>query len=99
MRKQYKEALYFVTYPHKMTHYFLNRGVEILRLGIFSLISMLSFTYGHFKTTPGIWSTIGWLVAIASNVFLILVMSQAVNRLLTMLRATYFVVTSFENSC
>jgi Ca2+/Na+ antiporter len=81
MRKEYEEALYFVTYPHRMTHYFLNRSIEVLRLGIFLFIAMLSLIYGPFKTQPGVWSTITWLTAIGVYMFLILVISQSVNQL------------------
>lgn len=35
MRADYEEAHYFFTYPHRMTHYFLNRAIELLRWTMF----------------------------------------------------------------
>jgi hypothetical protein len=81
MRKEYEEALYFHTYPHKMTHYFLNRGIELLRFGLILLIVMWSVIYGGFRTEPQTWNVFAWLAATGVSLFLVLMVSQAVNGL------------------
>lgn len=74
-RKEYDEARYFVMYPDKMTHYFLNRGLEVLRLSVFLLIVFIGMAYLPANT---LWNMIGFGVPI---IFLILTISQAVNQL------------------
>lgn len=78
MRKEYEEALYFVTYPDKMTHYFLNRGLELLRLSVFLLMVFIALTYAPTKPLPGIWEVIP---PGAAMLYLVIVISQSVNRL------------------
>jgi hypothetical protein len=80
-RKQYEEALYFVTNPHKMTHYFLNRNAEVLRLGIFLFIALLGMTYNPFKDMSTAWRAAAWFSVAACYLFLLQVISQTVNRL------------------
>jgi len=78
MRKEYEEARYFVTYPDKMTHYFLNRGLEVLRLSVFLLVAFFGLNYVPSKPLPGIWEVMPLGAAI---VYMILVISQSVNEL------------------
>jgi hypothetical protein len=78
MRKEYEEALYFVTYPDRMTHYFLNRGLEVLRLGVFFLMVFIGFICVPTKPLPGIWEVIPCGVLI---LYVIIVINQSVNQL------------------
>jgi hypothetical protein len=80
MRTQYEEALYFVTYPHRMTHYFLNRTVEIIRLALFLGIFMLGIALMR-PTTTGWVSVTQAIGFVCATFFLIWEISRSVNRL------------------
>jgi hypothetical protein len=86
MKKEYEEAYYFVLYPHRMTHYFLNRGIEIFRLGLFLLILTVLLIYGPpqptVKTQATTWLGLMEGISFAAvYMFLILVITQSVNKL------------------
>ena len=79
MRKEYEEALYFVTYPHKMTQYFLNRALEIIRLSVFLGIFFVGITW--IRPTTGWVSTFEGITSACGLLFLIWEISGSVNRL------------------
>jgi len=81
MRKEYEEAYYFVTYPHKMTHYFINRGLEVLRLSLFAILAAGWFAVTPMKTGPGTPSLLTWIPPIFGFAFILWVISQSVNEL------------------
>jgi hypothetical protein len=78
MRKEYEEALYFVTYPHKMTHYFLNRGVGFLQLLIFLVLGVLSL--GHIPPTAWAPAWMG-ITTILLLFWMLFTIIQGINRL------------------
>jgi hypothetical protein len=80
-RKQYEEAYYFVTYPHKMTHYFLNRGLELFRLSILAIIGWGGFLWSPIKIAPGILGSVSWLIGFGGLFFLLVIIFQSVNDL------------------
>ena len=79
MRKEYEEALYFVTYPHKMTHYFLNRALEVIRLSLFLGLVIVGLNWTH--PTTGWGSLFGGITYVCALLFLIFEISGSVNRL------------------
>jgi hypothetical protein len=89
MRKEHEEAYYFLLYPHRMTHYSLNRGIELLRLGLFLLaLIMFGLLYGSTPTLPTAtmphaawWGVATVITAMSIYAFLIYVITQSVNRL------------------
>ena len=81
MRADYEEALYFVTNPHRMTHYFLNRGVELLRWCVLLFLAVGGLAYAPFKVDRGIWGTTSALIWAGGILFFIIAFSQQVNEL------------------
>jgi hypothetical protein len=81
MRKQYEEAYYFFTYPHRMTQYFLNRGLELLRLSVFFVLTIAWFVLTPVPGTRGVWSMLSALIPSGVTLFLIFTISQSVNNL------------------
>jgi hypothetical protein len=81
MRADYEEAHYFFTYHHRLTHYFLNRAIEILRQ-----IMFVGIGFGYWmlvRPTPPLtgWAHFSqWLITVGL-VFSIVSLSQEVNRL------------------
>lgn len=80
MKKEYEQAYYFVLYPHRMTHYFLNRGLEIFRLAVFLLIFVIVSPWLHSPTKW--WWGLLWTLSFGCVVFfIIIIITQTVNRL------------------
>jgi hypothetical protein len=78
-RKEYEAARYFVTNPHKMTHYFLNRGIDLFLLAGLLLMTIFSTLYGPVFT--GVQQTIRIFLGFGVMLFLGFIILQAIQQL------------------